>query len=142
MTSITRIDVQIITGNRPDAGADGGVYLGIGGREFRLKTEAKDFQMNADQTFILGENANISNATNNDPRSPAPLRLELLKSFPIYIRFAPKTDEDIWNLEFVYVTVNPGQPGNWRVYHALPDTENLWLGASSGLYSYLWPVPM
>lgn len=143
MTTITRIDVQIVTGDRPGAETDGGVYLGIGGREFCLDSEINDFERSADQTFTLGVGANIRNAADNDPGSPAPLRLELLKSFPTYIRFAPKDQNDRWNLDFVYVTVNPGQPApSSKVYHALPDTEYLWLGTLSGLYCYLWPVPM
>jgi hypothetical protein len=137
MTMIARIDVQIMTGNRPGAGAEGAVYLGIGGREFRLATAADDFAQNSRRIFVLGEEANLHNATDNDPRAPYPLRTEELPNFPVYIRFAPKDQDDRWNLEAVTVSVNPERGAAERDYDALHGAEHLWLGSSSGLYCYL-----
>lgn len=137
MTIITRIDVQVMTGNRSGASAEGAVYLGIGGREFYLATAAHDFAQNSRQIFTLGEEANVCHAVDNDPRAPYALHTEELSNFPVYIRFAPKDQNDRWNLEAVAVHVNPERGAGERDYDALHGAEHLWLGASSGLYCYL-----
>ena len=137
MSIITKIDVKIITGDRPGAEAAGRVYLGIGGREFCLSTGANDFARNSRQIFTLGEEANINNAADNDPRAPYVLHTEELSHFPVYIRFAPADPNDQWNLEAVEVHVNPARVAGERDYDALHGAEHLWLGLSSGLYCYL-----
>jgi hypothetical protein len=137
MSIVTRIDVQIVTGNRPDASAEGAVYLGIGGREFCLATATDDFVQNSRQIFTLGEAANVCYAADNDPRSPYVLHTEELPNFPVYIRFAPKEQNARWNLEAVSVHVNPARGAGERDYDALHGAEHLWLGASCGLYCYL-----
>jgi len=137
MSIITKIDVKIITGDRPGAETAGRVYLGIGGREFCLSTGPNDFIRNSRQIFTLGEEANINNAADNDPRSPYVLHTEELSHFPVYIRFAPTDPNDQWNLEAVEVHVNPARVAGERDYDALHGAEHLWLGPSSGLYCYL-----
>lgn len=137
MTIISRIDVKIITGDRPDAETNGGVYLGIGGREFRLATAGNDFARNSRQLFTLGEDANINHAADNDPRTSYALHTEELSHFPVYIRFAPNDQHDQWNLEAVEVHVNPARGAGERDYDALHGAEHLWLGPASGLYCYL-----
>src|SRR6185436_1829906 len=103
MTNITKIEVVIDTGSD---GTNGRVYLGVGGREFRLDNSGNDFAANTSaQTFILGYGASILNAVDNDPRSPYPLVTEILDKYPKYIRFEPENDDDIWNLAFVKVSI-------------------------------------
>ncbi|MCE7980038.1 MAG: hypothetical protein DYG89_02500 [Caldilinea sp. CFX5] len=137
MAIITRIDVKIITGDRPGAETAGCVYLGIGGREFCLATAGNDFARNSRQTFTLGEGANINHADDNDPRAPYALHTEELANFPVYIRFAPNDQNDQWNLESVEVHVNPARGAGERDYDALHGAEHLWLSPWSGLYCYL-----
>ncbi|MCA1576991.1 MAG: hypothetical protein LC794_06460 [Acidobacteria bacterium] len=135
MTAITRIDVRLKTGNRSGAGTDGDIYLGIGGREFSLDSAVDDFQQNADRTYTFGAGSNVSFAAANNPSSPYELLTENLDRFPAYIRFAPKSRDDNWNIESVIATVNPG-PGQLQ-YQALGGSNNLWLGVHSGLHCYL-----
>ena len=145
MTTITRIDVRIKTGNRSRAGTDGDVYLRIGGREFYIDSEADDFEEGSDRVYTLGEGANVQSAQLNDPRSPYQLRTENLDRFPVHIRFAPGDPEglaqqdDAWDLESVTVTVNPG-PAQVQ-YQALGGLDHLTLGRHSGLYCDLLRLP-
>jgi hypothetical protein len=131
MAAVTRIDVRVKTGNRPNAGTDGDIYLNIGGREFYLDSTDDDFEINADRTYTLGAGANINFAGRNDPSSPYQLHTENLDHFPINLRFMPKDRDDNWNLESVTATVNPG-PGQVQ-YQALGGSDNLLLGIHSGL---------
>jgi hypothetical protein len=56
VVAIRKISVSIKTGDRPDAGiVIGAVFLGIGGREFRLDSEEPDFRQNSEAKFSLGE---------------------------------------------------------------------------------------
>jgi hypothetical protein len=107
-TPITCIIVRIITADVTDAGSDGDVYIGIGGREFYVDTPhdssrvptTDDFERGQDRGYILGEYTGpplpmytvgqpgneIVNPKGNDPREPYPLYVEDLGYFPIYIR--------------------------------------------------------
>ena len=44
MAAITGILAQIITGDIDNAGTDGRVYLGLGGREFRMDSKEDDYE--------------------------------------------------------------------------------------------------
>lgn len=137
MAAITRIDVRIKTGRGGKlAGTDGDVYIRIGGREFFVDSEADDFEQGSDRTYTFGEGANVRFAALNDPRSPYQLLTENLNRFPINLRFVPGpsslAQEDVWILESITVTVNPGT-GQVQ-YQALGGSDNLVLGKRAGLY--------
>ncbi len=120
MATITRIAARIKTGNRSGAGTDGNIFLGIGGREFHLDSQADDFEQNSDRTYVMGESlpseTSVNNAARNDPRVDYVLTSEFLDKFPVYIRFEDSGDSPDWNLEVA---------------------NNLWLGANYGKYCYL-----
>jgi len=115
MAPISKIEVEIKTGDVANAGTDGHVYLGICGREFYLdRGNVNDFEKGHTDTFILGGNAaNILNKGENDPRKPQ-LDTENLPNnvgvdgFPVYIRFEPRGGNPDWNLETVSVRVFVG----------------------------------
>jgi hypothetical protein len=133
MSKINTITVRASTGNREHAGTDGRVYLGIGGREFRLATTSNEFRTNSTDTFILGDAYNVENPGRNDPREPE-IMTEDLNKFPVYIRFEPCGDHPDWNIEELTVTV---EPGSIR-YRALEGSgQNLWLGERYGKFCYL-----
>jgi hypothetical protein len=77
MASVSGILCQIVTGNVDAAGTDGRVYLGLGGREFRLDSTADDFEKGSWREYILGAvpadldlpppRAPVRNADRNDP---------------------------------------------------------------------------
>src|SRR5689334_9844294 len=89
MTDVTSIAVDLVTGRGSGASSDGSVYLGLGGREFRLaRSDIDDYQGGADK-YILGEGSNkIENAETSDPRQQY-IEVESLRRLPVYIRFAP-----------------------------------------------------
>ena len=136
MAAITRIDVRIKTGRGSKlAGTDGDVYIRIGGREFFVDSAADDFEQGSDRTYTFGEGANVRDAALNDPRSPYQLLTENLNRFPINLRFVPGPgslgQEDVWILESITVTVNPGT-GQVQ-FQALGGSDNLVLGKRAGL---------
>jgi hypothetical protein len=134
MANITRIDVRLATSNRSGAGTDGDVYIGVAGREFNLDTAADDFEGGSDRTYILGEGANVRNASRNDPRSPQ-LDTANVDRFPVYLRFEPRGEGPNWNLERLDITVNPGP--NQIQRRALVGSPHLWLGQDYGKFIYL-----
>ena len=83
MGDIERVEVRIVTGDRARAGTGERVVLGLGGQEFELDSSANDFQRGSDRTYILGENANISDARHNNPRRLTRAEVE---SSPVYLR--------------------------------------------------------
>jgi hypothetical protein len=155
MVAITKIEAHITTGNRDGAKTHGMVYLGIGGREFRLhsaSTDPADFDKGSVLIYVMGEppppNAVIhtssgdihvvpvNHAAQNDPRADYVLESEFLDKFPVYIRLDPTVDN--WNLEFAKATVHT-PTGVVAEYRNLgnPGSNNLWLGRDFGLYCYL-----
>ena len=139
MAAITRIDVRIKTGDRSGAGTDADVFLAIAGREFGLDSRAvsvDDFERNSDQTYILGDLSNVAVPDGNDPRDPMPLDTADLDLFPVWIRC--EAGDDLWNLEYVEVTVNPG-PGQIQ-YKGLEGRSNLWMGNPIGKFLFLKKV--
>ena len=89
MTAITTIEVSITTGNNGTLGA---VYLGIGGREFRLnRLGQNDFMKNNVSQFMLGDGSHAFSVVNpdaNDPKKGLPLDSADLDLYPIYLRLA------------------------------------------------------
>jgi hypothetical protein len=70
MAYVTGILCQVITGKQSGAGTDGRVYLGFGGREFRLDSSKDDYERGSWREYILG-------AAPNEPVLPPPeIRVE------------------------------------------------------------------
>jgi hypothetical protein len=140
MTHIGQIKAEVRTGDVAGADTNGRVYLGIGGREFRLNKPGNQFERHTIDKFIIGAGGNIDNPNNGNSLpvlgdSNAP-RIEFasLNQNPEYIRFEPQGDEDKWNVEAVTVIAeeyNPGPTGNTRTFTDLPG--NIWLGNKFGL---------
>lgn len=146
LSHVGRISVTIVTGNINAASTNGRVYLGIGGREFRLDKPGDQFQRGNTDTFIIGDGSNIefndfntlpSTGDNNSPR----IEFENLTNYPAYLRFEPQDNEDNWNVEDVKVQViqyndNPlVATSNKKIFIDLEG--NTWLGKRSGLFLHL-----
>jgi hypothetical protein len=125
MAAIKQINARITTANKGHAGTGGRVYLGLGGREFKLASLGQyDFAPGQGQTFILGEGENMG-YPHNDPRSPQ-LDTESLNKYPMYIRFEPRVEDDLWGVDEISVTVNPGSDP--ISFSGLGSGSTLWLG--------------
>ena len=128
-------------------GTNGRVYLGLGGREFRLDKPGNQFQKGDVDNFIIGDGSNIENpdnvntlpvlGNNNSPR----VEFEDLANYPTYIRFEPHNNGDNWNVAEVNVEViqyNDNPLGSTADKKTFVDLEgNVWLGERSGLFLYL-----
>lgn len=66
MAILDKIEVKIVTRDVPNAGTDGEVYLGIGGREFRLNNLGNQFKKGQTDNFTIGVGSNINNSKIND----------------------------------------------------------------------------
>ena len=140
MARISGILCQIITGNVAAAGTDGRVYVGIGGREFRLDSSADDFEQRSLREYVLGTMPNgrevsppqvlVRNAERNDPRQGLPLDSDNLASSPVYLRFEPQGAGDDWDLAFAAVLVYGA--GYLTAYTLPTGFHHLWLGHASG----------
>jgi len=147
LTHVGKIIVRLITGDIEDASTNGRVYLGLGGREFRLDKPGNQFQRANVDNFIIGDGSNIENpdnvntlpalGNNNSPR----VEFEDLANYPTYIRFEPRNKNDNWNIEDVNVEViqyNDSPLGSTVNKKTFVDLEgNVWLGVRSGLFLYL-----
>jgi hypothetical protein len=51
---INRINEVVKTGNVNRAGANRKIYLGIGGREFKLNNSGNQFEIKGLDTFVIG----------------------------------------------------------------------------------------
>jgi hypothetical protein len=155
MSHIRQIVVKIETSDIPDAGTNGEVYLGVGGREFRVDKPGNQFSRGnvaaqAD-VFIFGTeggtNANVENPDINDPQAT---RMETSSgeayNFPVYIRLDPKNDQDNdWSIQSVNVDINAAAAGGQNANYRFPDNtiQNgpVWLGRKSGLTLLLEKQP-
>ena len=129
---VRKITVEITTSYAPGAGTEGQVFLGIGGREFRLDIEAyEDFDRGDEVVYELGEDANVRFPERNDPRQGYPLTVENVGSRPVYLRLVPRDKSDDWNLANVHVRV---LAGDRQVRFGALDgsSDNIWLGPQSG----------
>jgi hypothetical protein len=145
MAKVTGILCQIVTGTVNNAETDGWVYLGLGGREFRLDSTADDYQRGSVREYILGlgpvepnlpaPQVRVQNPEWNDPRVGFPLDTVNLTRSPVYIRFEPEGSSPNWNLSFAAALVYAGQ---FVVGYTPPvDFDNLWLGDPMGKVLYL-----
>lgn len=141
---VTRINVRLVTSTRPDAGTLGGVYVGVCGREFGVNHGDLDFTSGNDFTYVFGDQANVVNPAENDPRNP-PLNTADLPRFPAYIRWIPPSGggpaDDPWDLEAAQIVLNPGQASQVKLpstgANRLAGTQHLWLGLGSGTVMYM-----
>jgi PLAT/LH2 domain len=142
MTQIVQIKVEIKTGNESTAGTNGKVFLGIGGREFRLDKPGNQFQKNHTDTFTINStNSDIENPERNslpnigNANSP---RIEnkvgITFNFPVYLRFDPNDNDDDWNIERVKVRVIGGLNSTFIYPNDILKDGNIWLGNKSGLF--------
>jgi len=146
MAKITGILCQVITGNVSGAGTDGSVYLGLGGREFRMDSTKDDFERRSSREYIMGAGPlepnlpppqiRVNNPDKNDPRKGFPLDTANLTRAPVYIRFEPENSDDNWNLKFAAALVYA--EGKFLVGYLVPPVfDNLLLGTGSGKVVYL-----
>lgn len=145
MARISGIVCQIITGNVAGAGTDGRVYLGLGGREFRLDSLADDYEKHSWREYVLGaapEGAQhspprtpVRNADRNDPRRGLPLDSDNLSRVPAYLRFEPQGGSDDWDLAFAAALVY-GE-GFITAYTLPTEFHNLWFSQATGKIVYL-----
>jgi hypothetical protein len=136
-TLVRKIIVELHTDSDEGASTKGQVFLGLGGREFRLDIKGHDdFDQNEEAIYELGEGSNVLNSARNDPRTGMPVTIEAVTTFPAYIRLAPRKDSDDWKLALVKVVAIGG---DHEVRFAALDAtnEDLWLGPQSGNCLYL-----
>ena len=136
---IRQIFVDMVTAFSKGASTRGEVYLGLGGREFRLDLDAHhEIEEGDEVTYVFGERANVANAERNDPRKGMPLRLEDIPPFPAYIRLVPHNKSDDWNVANIRVRVVATEGGT-ELSALDGSTGNIWLGTQSGTMLYLRP---
>ena len=145
MAHIEQVGVTVITGNINGAGTNGLVYLGIGGREFRLNKGGNQFDKGDTDNFQIGgvagpDSINNQNNSNDLPAIPgtvnAPtIEYSTLDDHPTYIRFEPQDNDDNWNVQSVSVNVKEsGAGGGARTFNDRTGNGNIWLGKESGLF--------
>jgi hypothetical protein len=136
----------MVTGNVNDAGTNGDIYLGLGGREFHLDSTENDFQRASIREYLLGAppippnsgGVQVTNKDKNDPRKGFQLDTDNLSRTPVYIRFEPEPQipaNDHWNLNFASVLVY--DTAFVIGYTPALGFDNLWLGHVSGKILYL-----
>jgi hypothetical protein len=149
MPHVGKITVAVKTGDVTNAPTNGRVYLGLGGREFRLNKPGDQFKRGATDTFIIGDGGNIDNPRNANElpfvgagtiNAPA-IEFSDLGLYPTYLRLEPKEEDDDWNVESVSVIA--------RKYNGTIDTGissaysdlggNIWLGNPFGKVLDLHP---
>ncbi|KUG57379.1 hypothetical protein AVL62_13160 [Serinicoccus chungangensis] len=144
MAAITGILCQVITSDLDGAGTDGRVYLGVGGREFRLDSEKDDYERGSWREYALGELPptttppqliDVVDPTFNDPRIGMPLDTNSLTKSPVYLRFEPSGDSPDWNLAFAAALLYDG--GFVAAFTVPVAFDNLWLGDRMGKIVYL-----
>ena len=137
---IQKITVDITTTFAKGASTKGAVFLGLGGREFRLDIDDHDdFDEGDDTVYVLGEDSNVMFPARNDPRAGLPLSLADATRHPVYVRLEPHAKQDDWELANVRVRVD-GTSGKLAFAALQGGTERLWLGRESGTILHLRAV--
>lgn len=148
MAQVTGVLCQMITRNVDGAGTDGRVFLGLGGREFRLDSKEDDFERGSWREYILGRGPiepnlpppqiRVTSPSRNDPRSQLRLDTARLSKTPVYIRFETDGDSPDWNLKSAIVLVYTGE-GQFVVAYMPPTGffDDLWMGDGFGKILYL-----
>ena len=139
MAIVKGIMALIHTSDVDGAGTDGGVVLGIGGREFRIDSSADDFKRNSRAAYIFGDvtedtapyvRRTVSNPQYNDPRSPMHLYSENLDLTPVYLRWEYGGNSPDWSIEdaAVWAFTETTSTG----YFPPSAPSGLWLGDRMG----------
>lgn len=134
---ISKIELELKTGNRDGAGTDGDVFLGVAGREFFVDSQGDhdDFERNTTRTYVFGAGTNVQRASENDPRKPWQLDFNELIRTPRYIRFEPGGD---WNVERINLRISAGGAVGMSLdVSRLDGSAHLWLGEKRGKVVYL-----
>jgi len=145
MAQVTGILCQVITGKQSGAGTDGRIFLGLGGREFRLDSSRDDYERGSWREYICGQapleptlpppQIRVEKKEWNDPREGMIIEVSDVVKLPKYLRFEPKSGDDNWNLAFAAALVYAPQFA--AAYFAPADFKSLWLGDSSGKVLHL-----
>lgn len=134
---IQKISVDITTTFAKGASTKGAVFLGLGGREFRLDIDDHDdFDEGDETTYVFGEEANVMFPERNDPRVGVPLSLKDATDFPVYVRLEPQGKEDDWELANVRVRIS-AESGIVELAALQGASDRVWLGRESGTILYL-----
>lgn len=140
MGEIEKIDIELLTGDEPDAGTDALVYLGIGGREFLLDNyNEDDFRRGDRNYFRLGCDSTVTHPSENDPSAPR-LTLDDVDRHPVYLRLNAQIESDDWLVDNVWVTVRADERDLRYGRFALdgPGGDHaIWLGLRAGLVLHL-----
>jgi hypothetical protein len=156
MTHVDKITVDVKTRDATNAGTNGEVYLGLGGREFRLDQPGDQFKKGDNNHFVIGVGSNVENKSINDLPLIPPANgnspeinddiVTGTNPFPVYVRLDPKDDHDNdWNVESVRVSAFAGGGGGGGTPRTFVfpkasgiHTEGaIWLGRNSGLTLFL-----
>lgn len=134
---IQKIVVDLTTTFSEGASTRGAVYLGLGGREFRLDmAQHDDFEEGDDVTYVFGEESNVLFPERNDPRLGLPLSLEDVSRHPVYVRLEPQKKKDDWEMATVRVRVS-ARDGKVEFAALQGGSDRLWLGSQSGTILHL-----
>ena len=137
---IQKITVDITTTFAKGASTKGAVFLGLGGREFRLDIDDHDdFHEGDEVSYVFGVAANVLFPDRNDPRKGLPLSLGDATRHPVYIRLEPQAKQDDWEVANVRVRV-AALSGNVAFAALQGGDERLWLGRESGTILHLRAV--
>jgi hypothetical protein len=148
---VTGIYITVSTGDESDAGTDGDIYLGLGGREFHLDTDLDDFESGGGNGFMLGSTppyptapslkSNVKCPDLNDPSKGLQILSADLDIYPVYIRFKGLRQDDRIHLAEGQVDIieTPRPPvgsaaNRLDPVYLIPD---IWLGARMGEIVYL-----
>ena len=147
MAVVSGILCQIMTGNENGAGTNGKVYLGFGGREFRMDTHFDDYERGSYRTYIIGRGPDypdlspsqkyVDNSSWNNPEDDFVILTENLGKAPVYIRFEPKNSRDAWNIRDASVSVFIHTSEFVVGYTPPTGFDNLWMGDEAGKALYL-----
>lgn len=142
-SDISKIEVIIWTAKGEKTGTSDNVFLGLGGREFRLKTDTSNFTSGKKDVFILGIDHNISKSDWNNPNKPKLDTDDL--DLPIYIRKGGTlqgADDDGWKIEKVEIKIPLGDKF-LKHYKRLDGPDDIWLSNNCGLILFLkWLPPL
>lgn len=158
VSPVESITVNVRTANFPGADGRGRLFLGIGGREFRLALPESPDSFGADslKTFVLGQSdpeiptsqGNVMNPEFNDPRTHYNMNEDDVDRFPKYLRFEPSAPASsvggLWALAYSGLLVRLTDDRILR-YEALRNPQGganfLWIGDLTSSYVYFRPNP-
>ena len=146
MATVFSITPLVWTSEDSNSDTDGTVYLGIGGREFRLDSPRDDFERGDAANTTVGKFNQVNNPEMNNPRTPLTLKTETLDLFPVYLRLEGDDHWKPWNA-LVWVLSGPNEDNlsvtDWFVADIDSTLENgvlkggLWLGPEAGRWLFL-----